>query len=240
VTTAPESGVVSVTVGAAAAPTVTLTAEDVTEAVFESVTRAVTETVPAAVGVQLTEYGAVFAVPTRVVPTKKSTLATVAGATEAAEAESATATPAVGVAPAEGAVSTTDGAVTLTLTIKEVTAVPFESVTRAVRAFMPAVVGVHVMEYGAESAEPMAVVPAVKKSTRPTVAPPLATAFAVTVVLAPRATLAPFVGAEMETVGVADVTVTLTADEVTMALFESVTRAVSENVPAMLGVQLKL
>ena len=80
--------------------------------------------------------------PTRAVPAKKSTLVIVAGATGVAVAVSAVIAPRVTPAPAVGLVRTTLGAVTFTLTTEEVTAVPFESVTRAVRAVIPEAVGV--------------------------------------------------------------------------------------------------
>ncbi len=49
-------------------------------------------------------------------------------------------------APEVGVESETVGAVTMTFAIADVTAVPFESVTRAVSAVTPEAVGVHVVE----------------------------------------------------------------------------------------------
>ena len=121
--------------------------------------------------------------------------------------------------------------------IVEVTAVPFESVTRAVSAVMPVAVGVQLIVYGAESTVPMTVVPE-RKSTRLTTAPPLADALAVTVAEVPRGIEAPFVGVVIATVGTEVATVTATAVEVIAALLESVTRAVSETLPVAVGVQL--
>ena len=67
-----------------------------------------------------------------------------------------------------------------------------------------------------------------RKSTRLTVAPLGADAVAVRVVELPRAIESPFNGAVSDTVGTADVaTVTATADDITVAEFESVTRAVN-------------
>ena len=86
---------------------------------------------------------------------------------------------------------------------------------------------------------PIVVVPA-RKSTRLTVAPPLPAAVAVRVALVPRAIAVPLVGLVIATVGTAAATVTETADEVTVVPLESVTRAVSETVPVLVGVQSKL
>ena len=80
-----------------------------------------------------------------VAPAKKSTLATVPeGATGVAVI--ATTVPAVTVDPAVGAVIETEGAVTNTLTMLDVALTPLESVTLAVRAVIPAVVGVQSKE----------------------------------------------------------------------------------------------
>jgi hypothetical protein len=70
-------------------------------------------------------------------------LVTVAGATGVAVALRATVVPAVIAVEEVGEVIATDGAVTLTLTIVEVAVVPLESVTRAVRAKIPAELGAH-------------------------------------------------------------------------------------------------
>ena len=127
--------------------TVTLTAAEVVTAELRSVTRAVREKGPAVVGVQLTvdatpEAGA-LTVPTSVVPTKKSTLATVVPTLAAVAVRGIGVTIGrVKIVPAVGAVRVTVGAVTMTFTIADVTAVPLESVTRAVSAVMPAAVGV--------------------------------------------------------------------------------------------------
>ena len=131
--------------------TVTLTAAEVVTAELPSVTRAVREKGPAVVGVQLTvdatpEAGA-LTVPTSVVPAKKSTLATVVPTLAAVAVRAIGVTIGrVKIAPAVGAVRMTVGAVTFTLTMAEVTAVPLESVTRAVNAATPEAVGVHVVE----------------------------------------------------------------------------------------------
>ena len=84
-------------------------------------------------------------VPTIVVPTRNWTCATVAPAPGAAFAVRVTLLPAVTTAPVNGAVSEIVGAAaaaTFTFTIDEVTAVPLESVTRAVSDEIPAAVGV--------------------------------------------------------------------------------------------------
>lgn len=177
--------------------------------------------------------------PSEVAPAKNSTDATVAGATATGVAATATVLPAVTEAPAVGAVIVTDGAVTDTLTMIDVAIRPVESVTFAVRAVIPETEGVQLTEKGAVSAVPMVVVPA-RKSTRLTEDPPLATALAVMVVAAPSASEVPLVGLVIETVGTAAATVTLTAEEVTVVPFESVTRAVNETVPVTVGVQSKL
>ena len=219
--------------------TVTLTALDVITAVLESVTRAVRETAPIAVGVQSKVYGAVVSVPTSVAPAKKSTLVTVAAPTALAVAVSVTGVPRVAPEPAAGAVSAMLGAVTLTFTITDVIETPFESVTRAVRAVMPAAVGVQFTVKGADNAVPILVVPA-RKSTRLTMAPPLATAVAVSAVVVPSATDVPLVGTVMATVGAAAATVTLEAAEVAVVPFESVIFAVRETPPVAVGVQSKV
>ena len=80
------------------------------------------------------------------VPTRNWTCATVAPAPGAAVAERVTLLPTVTTEPINGAVSDIVGAAaatTFTLTVDEVTAVPLESVTRAVSAEIPAAVGVH-------------------------------------------------------------------------------------------------
>jgi hypothetical protein len=118
-------------------------------------------------------------------------------------------------------------AVTLTFTAVDVTTVPLVSVTFAVNAVTPDAVGVQLTVYGDVSAVPMTVVPA-RKSTRLTVAPLPAAAVAVSVLLVPSAMTAPLDGADRLTVGTELATVTATADDVTAAPLESVTRAVIE------------
>jgi hypothetical protein len=77
---------------------------------------------------------------------KKSTFDTVAGETAAAVAVMVVAVLTTNVDPAVGAVSATEGAVTVTFTVAEVTLVPFESVTRVVSAKTPAADGVQLTE----------------------------------------------------------------------------------------------
>jgi hypothetical protein len=86
-----------------------------------------------------------LAVPTKVVPAKKSTFATVAGATALALATTLTPLPAVTIALFEGVVIATDGPVTFTLTMVDVADVPFVSVARAVSAVMPVAEGVQLI-----------------------------------------------------------------------------------------------
>lgn len=180
-----------------------------------------------------------MAVPTKVVPAKKSTLETVDGETAAAVADKVTAFPTTTAAPAMGAEIATLGPVTFTFTAVEVATVPLESVTRAESDVMPAALGDQLMEYGDVSAVPTTAVPA-RKSTRLTEAPPEADADAVSVALEPSATTAPFEGAVRETVGTLVATVTETADDVMTAPLLSVTRAVRETAPAAEGVQVNV
>ena len=179
------------------------------------------------------------AVPTSVAPAKKSTFVTVAEPTALAVAVSATGDPRVAPEPAVGAVSATLGAVTLTFAITDVIDTPFESVTRAVSAVIPAAVGVQFTVKGVVNAVPILVVPA-RKSTRLTMAPPLATAVAVSAVVVPSATDVPLVGTVMATVGAAAATVTLEAEEVAVVPFESVIFVVRETTPVAVGVQSKV
>lgn len=86
-------------------------------------------------------------------------------------------------------------------------------------------------------AVPTGFVPPRKKSTLVTVAPALGAAMAVRGVAALSATIAPFKGAESDIAAVPVAIVTLTAVEVIAAPFESVTRAVSEKGPDVLGIQ---
>ena len=87
--------------------TVTLRAAEVVALVLVSVARAVIEAVPSAAVVesQLIEYGLVVSVPTRVAPTKNSTLATIIPVTLALSV-----TEPVTVVPPTGLVSVTPGA----------------------------------------------------------------------------------------------------------------------------------
>jgi hypothetical protein len=134
-------------VGVGDAVTATFTGGlEVVVAPLESITLAESGTDPAAVGIQLNEYGAVVAVPTSVPLARNSTRAIVAGAVVLAVAVIGTATPTVATDAAAGLVSTTIGATTITLMAGEVATVPFESVTRADNPTMPAAVGVHVKE----------------------------------------------------------------------------------------------
>ena len=80
--------------------------------------------------------------------------------------------------------------------------------------------------------------PPVRNCTCVTVAPAPAVAVAESVTVAPTVTTAPLVGAVMVAVGVLALMVTLTADEVTAAPLVSVTLAVSEAAPAVVGGQL--
>jgi hypothetical protein len=143
VTLVPAVGAVRATVGAV---TLTFAIEETAVCPFESVTLAVTANTPAAVGVQVAENGAPREVPTTVVATRNSTLATVAVPTVVAVAVNVVVVPRATLEPLVGAVSTAarlpGAAATLTLMAGDVTAVPFESVTRAVRTTVPAAAGV--------------------------------------------------------------------------------------------------
>ena len=126
-------------------------------------------------------------------------------------------------------------AATVTATADEVTAAPFESVTRAVRETLPAADGVQEYVKGVEDTEASSVVPE-KNSTLLTVAGATGVAVAVRVALVPNTMAVPAVGAVRETEG--PVTLTLTAVEVAVAPLESVTRAVNAVTPAADGVQV--
>jgi hypothetical protein len=243
---APAAGAVSDTVGTAAA-TVTLTADDVIVVPLESVTRAVNETLPVEVGVHVTVNGAELEVPRRVVPAKKSTLVTVAGATGVAVAVRDVETPRVTTAPESGFERATVGAllVTVTLTMPEVATTPLESVTRAVSAAAPVALGTQVavaakLETADVGMWVATTAPPTRKSTRLTVAPPVVVAVAarVWVVLSP--TDAPLAGLVIEIEGREAATVTLTTEDVTAPELESVTRAVKAKLPAAVGVQFTL
>ena len=226
--------------------TVTATAVEVMTAVLESVTRAVNDTAPVAVGVQLKVAVTLAAgvagvkVPRNAAPAKKSTLETVPLAALAV-ALRGTWVPSVTVVPAVGVVRATLGPVTETLTMLEVAEAPVESVTLAVSAVMPAAVGVQVVENGGVSTVPTTEDPT-RKSTFVTVAVPAVVRVAVKIVVVPSAIGAPFVGAASTAANVpgAAATFTLTAPDVTIVPFESVTRAVKAAVPAAAGVQLTL
>ena len=84
---------------------------------------------------------------------------------------------------------------------------------------------------------PMTVVPT-RKSTRLTVAPPIAVAVAVIVVGEPTATDAPLVGAVIATAVSELATVTVAVFEVVVTPLLSVTFADSTNEPVDVGVQL--
>ena len=140
----PEAGAVMETDGDV---TRTFTAGDVAIAPFESVTRALKAKVPDTTGTQLADSDALSDVETTVVPTRNSSFATVpAGAV--AVAEITVEVPSTILVPEVGAVTVAVGtlalgdAATFTLIADEVTAVPLESVTRAVKATVPAAAGV--------------------------------------------------------------------------------------------------
>ncbi len=77
----------------------------------------------------------------------------------------------------------------------------------------------------------------VKKSTRVTLAPPLAVAVAVSATGVPTTNEVPVVGLVNSATGGTLVDVRLTTDEIAVAPFESVTLAVSEMLPGEVGVQ---
>lgn len=204
------AGAVRATVGPV---TLTLLVGEVDVAPFESVTRAVRATIPVVVGVHEVEYGEVKAVPTTVVPAKKSTRATVALPAAVAVAVNVAVVPSATDAPLEGDVrvaeSVPTAADTFTLTGAEVTIVPFESVTRAVKTTVPALAGVQLTLYGAVvSAAPIAT-PSAKNCTLAMVVPTPAVAFAETVTGVPTVPVELLLGAEIETVGATARTVTV-------------------------------
>lgn len=124
---------------------VTVTTDEVTLVLLESKRRAVIEKLPAEVGTHVTENGAAVTVPTIVVPTRNWTWAIVVPATGVAEAVRTTLLPTFTIEPLLGAVMEIVGvaaAATVILTDAELTALPLESVTRAVRVVTPVAVGV--------------------------------------------------------------------------------------------------
>ena len=133
---------------------------------------------------------------------------------------------------------TTDGPWIFTFTEPEVAVAPVESVTRAEIVVTPDAVGVHANEYTpplGESTVPTTF-PAARNSTLLTAAGALTEAVAVRVKAVPRFNEAPAEGEVRDTTGTELATTTLTADEVTTDPLESVTRTVSEVLPAAEGV----
>lgn len=129
-------------------------------------------------------------------------------------------------------------AATLTLTTPVDAVAPFESVARAVIATTPTEEGVQLVEYTpalAVSAVPTTTPPA-KNSTFVTVAPPTAEAVAEIRLPLPSDIDDPFAGEVKFTVGAVEATMTETGDDITDAVFESVTRAVSEKDPCVEGI----
>jgi len=136
---APLAGLVMLTVGGELGGplTVIVTAADVVAAPALSVALAVSVYVPAARFAMLTLYGAVVSVPTRLLPLKKSTFATVPSLS-AAVAFTVTLAGAVKVAPLAGLVMLTvggtfGGPLTVIVTAVEVVIAPPLSVALAVR-----------------------------------------------------------------------------------------------------------
>ena len=136
-------------------------------------------------------------------------------------------------------IETVGAATTVTVTAGEVTTLFSESVTRAVTDCDPAVVGTQVPVYGDEFADATTLVPT-RNSTATTVAPGLAVGVAASDTVEPMLAIRPAVGAVSDTLAADPVTVTDTALDVTTAPALSVTRAVSERVPLVEGVQLML
>lgn len=169
---------------------------------------------------------------------KKVTEVTVLPRLAAGEAVTVTGVPTVALELFAGVVRETEVAVlAVTVTAEEVTVLLSESITRAVIEKLPEVEGTQVTEYGAVVSVPTIVVPT-RNWTWATVAPAAGVALAVNVILLPTVTTEPAAGAVTLTVAEAAAdTVTLTADEETIAPFESVTRAVSETAPLPLGTQ---
>ena len=215
------------TVGESELLTVTEIAALVLMLPVASVARAVSEYVPAAVGVQLTLYGNVLAVPTETPFAKNCTVAIVLAA-EVAVARSVVAELTVRVAPFVGAVTDTTGPVpTVTATAAEVVVTPIRSVTTAVSEAAPAAVGVHAKLNGDVVLVPSDVAP-LKNCTLVGV-PSGEEALTVIVVVALSATVDAAVGDVIETDGVTavELTVTLFAELVVVLPTLSVARAVS-------------
>jgi hypothetical protein len=121
---------------------------------------------------------------------------------------SVTAEPTLALEPLEGAVrETAVGVTAVTVIPLEVTEAPLESITLAVSVKLPAVVGVHVTEYGDEVTVPMVVaVPpdgVTVNCTCATVTPVSVTGTAVIVTPVPTFTTEPTEGAVIEIVGAA-------------------------------------
>lgn len=179
-----------------------------------------------------------MAVPTSVVPTRKSTFVTVAGLTAVALAVSATVEPTGAPAPVSGLVIVTEGTVTFTPTAVEVAVIPDASVARAVRLTTPAVEGIQVKSYGAANTLPTTVDPA-RKSTRLTTlaVPALGVAVELKVRLDPKPCEAPAVGAVKLTVGPIPAIETITNGEVAVLRF-GVTPVVTTDVSVTVAVNV--
>lgn len=238
-TTVPAAGAVIATVGGEFT-TVTFMADEVAVVPVESKTVAVRVVGPAALGVQAIEYGGVVTAAPRARPLPKNvTDVTVLPRLAAGDAVTAIAVPTVAVELFAGDVRAIEVAVlAVTVTIAEVVEALFESITRAVILKFPALPGTHVTEYGAVVSVPTIVVPA-RNCTCAIAAPAPGVAVADRVTFEPIVTTAPAAGPVTLTVGAAgEATDTATTEEVEVAPFESVTRAVSETEPAAAGVQL--
>lgn len=149
--------------------------------------------------------------------------------------------PTVTTTPLRGALTETVGAAAATFTVTvDVGVAPFESVAVAVSVVAPTAVGVHAIVYGAVFTVPSGVVipPTVDENeTDVIVAPAIGEADAVTVVAVPTVAAELLAGAVSDT-EVEVTAVTLTALEVAVLPFESVTRAVSEEFPADVGIHV--
>ena len=183
-------------------------------------------------------------VATTVLPARNCTCVTVAPPEPAvAVAVIGTVAPAVTTAPASGALRAIVGAelLTVTVTAEDVTALALESSATAVSVCTPATAGVHASVYGATvtGAPICAAIPlggVAKNVTELIVEPATGAAEAVTVAALPTVAVELLAGAVIAMV-VADVAVTVTADEVTERLLASMTRAVMLKLPAEDGTQ---
>src|SRR5882672_5622763 len=206
-----------------------LTAAEVTLNPRLSVARAVSVCAPGETLARVMLNGAAVAVPTSVVPSKKSTLATLPSASPAVAFTVMLAGAVKTVLLAGLVIVTVGGVSTLILTAAEVALTPWLSVALAVNVCVPAARLARATPYGAAVAVPTSVPPS-KKSTFATL-PSASLAVAFTVMLAGAVKTALLAGLVIATVGGVS-TLILTAAETVLAPPLSVALAVNVCVPA--------